>query len=275
MIVGLDGLEAEAVGHEAELLEGFAGLELGGGESGIGGEGFAIVAVDAEVAPVGAAGGPLRHRDAAKVGDGASGEVKGFAGFGADDLDDAVAGEAGGVGQAADGGDEAAAGLGVTGGEGVDQRRLDEGFVALDVDEEVAGELFEDAGEAEGAVGAGGIGHQDVGPEAAGDAGDLIAVGQDDDGGGEAGFTGAIPDVLEDGEAAEVEEDFAGEARRRQTSRNCQCRLKRRTGSGCHGVDGGARSEERGARHLLRSEEHRAKPGRCEERRAKPGRCGE
>jgi len=210
MVVGLDGLEAVAVSDESELLEGFAGLELGRGEGGIGGEGCAIVAVDAEVAPVGAAGGPFGHRDAAEVGDGTAGEVEGLAGFGADDLHDAVGGEAGGVGEAADGGDEAAAGLGVARGEGVDEVGRNEGFVALDVDEEVAGELVEDAGEAEGAVGAGRVGHEDVGPEAAGDAGDLVAVGQDDDGGGELGAAGALPDVLEDGAAAEVEEDFAG-----------------------------------------------------------------
>jgi len=43
-------------------------------------------------------------------------------------------------------------------------------------------------------------------------------------------LAGAIPDVLEDGEAAEVEEDFAGEAGRRQTSRNGDCRLQRKEG---------------------------------------------
>ena len=52
MVGGLDGLEAEAVGDEAELLQRFAGLEFGGAQGRIGGEGRAIVAVDAEVAPV-------------------------------------------------------------------------------------------------------------------------------------------------------------------------------------------------------------------------------
>lgn len=69
VIIGDDGLESEAVGEEAELLEGFDGFEFGRLELGVAGERGAVVTIDADVHPVIAARDPFSRIDTAEVRD--------------------------------------------------------------------------------------------------------------------------------------------------------------------------------------------------------------
>lgn len=112
-----------------------------------------------------------------------------------------------------DRGDQRALGLFPARDQAVEKIRLDERLVALDVEEEISGEVLNDAGHAGGARRTGRIGHQDFGAETARDAGDFFGIGEEDDTVGLTDLLGAFPDMLDDGLAAEIEQDLAGQAR--------------------------------------------------------------
>ena len=205
------------MGEEAQLFERLRRLEFGRRQLAIAGQGRAVVAVDADVDPVGTSRHPLGRVDPAQVRDRAAREVDGLAVLGADDLDDARREQALGGGDPRDRGDQRAAGLLPAGDEPVEQRGLDERFVALHVEKEVAGEPVDDARHACRAGRTGRVGHQHLGTEAAGDVGHFLGVGEQDDAVGLADLTGAFPDMLDDGLTAEVEHDLARQARRGET----------------------------------------------------------
>ena len=138
MIIGDDGLESEAVGEEAELLERFDGLEFGRLELSVASERRAVVTIDADVHPVITMLHPFGRVDAAEVRDRATGEVDRFAILGADDLDHARGEEAFGRMDFRDCGDQRALGLLLARDEPIEKVRLDERFVALDVKEKLA-----------------------------------------------------------------------------------------------------------------------------------------
>ncbi len=87
-------------------------------------------------------------------------------------------------------------------GEDADQRfdggRLDERFVALQVDDEVGVEAAGDLGDAVGAAGVVAAGHLDAAAEALDGGDDARVVGGDDDRIDAAGLAGAFVDVLDE-----------------------------------------------------------------------------
>lgn len=111
-------------------------------------------------------------------------------------------------------GDEVDAGVGGEEvGELVDEGGLDEGLVALNIDEmSGVGELGSGLGDTVGAGGVLGGGHGDGGSEGFGGFFDSLVISGDDDGVEFLALAGALEDVLEEGLSAEVEKRLPGEA---------------------------------------------------------------
>ncbi len=214
--VGFDGfdVDVDAVFEPAELFETLDDFQLAGGQGRELLQGGAAVGVEADVLPVaGVAGG------VAVKWNGGAGEVKRATIGGGDDFDGVgvvdVLRRAGGF----DGGD-----LDVFALEGEQQGGdvggLQEGFVALDVDVDVGGEVLRDGVEAVGAgleIGRG----EAEGPGFGGaEGGDFIGVGGDDDLVELRTGAGGIDYPSEEGAAGELAQDFAGEAGGGQTRRD-------------------------------------------------------
>ena len=144
----------------AELFEFFKLLEGGGGGVDECFEKGALVAVDADVAPVGVGGAV--GLGLTKVGDGGAGEVEGGAGLIKEGFDDGGVVHFIPIADGGDGGDHLP--LGVLEGmrELVDEGGIDERFVALDVDAGVGGNGLDGFGDAVGAGGVVGVGHDDI-----------------------------------------------------------------------------------------------------------------
>ncbi len=130
-------VERDAVFEEAELLEAFGLLEGAGREGGEAAEGGGAVGVEAEVLPMLRGGGGV---GVAMKRDGGAREVEGSAIDSGDDLDGVGIGDVFGGAADAEGGD-----LDVRVAEGTEEVgdviRVKEGFVALDVDVDVGGDL--------------------------------------------------------------------------------------------------------------------------------------
>ena len=82
--------------------------------------------------------------------------------------------------------------------------------------------MVDDAGHAGGARRTGRIGHQDLGAETARDAGDFFRIREEHDAIRLTDLLGALPDMLHDGLAAEVEQDLARQARGSDASGNAE-----------------------------------------------------
>ena len=91
-------------------------------------------------------------------------------------------------------------------------RRLDERFVALEVDDDVGVEAAGDLGDAVGAAGVVAARHLDAAAEAVDGGDDARVVGGDDDGIDAAGLAGAFVDVLDEVLAGLAEQRLAGQA---------------------------------------------------------------
>jgi len=213
---GLGYVDVDVVFEQAELFEAFDLFEICRWERGEPLEGGAAVGVEAEMLP---AGGSVA---VAVVRDGGAGEVEGAAVWCGDDFDYVGVGEA--VIRAADfEGGNSDLGASERVEQGFDVAGLEEGFVGLDVDVDVGGDLASYGEEAVAATGEIGRGHQAT-PVARGtELGDLFGVGCDDDLVGLAKFRAAEGGFNNPGKerlAAESAEHLAGEARGGETRGN-------------------------------------------------------
>jgi hypothetical protein len=205
-------VDVDAVFEEAELLEALGLFECAGRQGGEALEcGFAV-GVEADVLPI------LRCCDVAGLsvavkGDGGAGEVEGAAVGGGDYFDCVGVGDV--LGGAADfeGGD-----FDVRTGEGMEERGevlgFEEGFVALDVDVDVGGDLLGDGVNAVGAAGQGGGGELDRPVVLMTEVGYFFGVGGDDDSVELGAGAGGFEDPGEHGAAGDGAKDFTGEAGR-------------------------------------------------------------
>jgi len=213
-ILSFEDADAEAVFEGAELFEGFSAFERANRERRIAEQEGAAVDVETDVFEVG-------FVDAAIVRDGAAGEVNGVTGEGGDDLDDVGVGDFAGDGDAALKGGHQEGGVveeGLSGG--VDSGGVNQGFVPLNVDDDVGGGVRGGFGDAVGAGEVVGTGHDDFGAEGEGGIEDALVVGGDEEAGEGFGLGGALEDVLEDGFVFEGDEGFAGEAAGGEAGRN-------------------------------------------------------
>lgn len=136
------------------------------------------VSVDAKVAVGGQGGDGL-----AAVGDGRAGEVEGVAEAIDDELNDVGVGDEGGIIEGAAGRDHGERGVGPElAGEGIDERWVEKGFVALDVNDVSGGvALGGGFGDAVGAGGVVGAGADDAGADGVAEPGNAVIVGGDDE----------------------------------------------------------------------------------------------
>lgn len=116
------------------------------------------------------------------------------------------------IGYGRHGGDEFALGVAPACRQCVEEPGGDAGFVSLYIQKEIARECVDGTCETRSPGRAVRWRRKDGGPKVARDGGNLLAIGEDDDARGGAHLAGALPDVLEDGLAGEIEEDFSGEA---------------------------------------------------------------
>lgn len=169
----------------------------------------AAVTVDAHV-PEGNEG----LRLGAAVGDCAAGEVEGVAVAVEDDLDEIGVVELGRVGDRVGGGDHGEGGIGDEGrGEGIDEGGVDEGLVALDVNN-VGGFRVRAHGlrDAVGAARMRGRGHRNLRAEGEGGVADAGVVGGDENEGELATGLHTLEDMLEQRLSGEDVEGLSGEA---------------------------------------------------------------
>jgi hypothetical protein len=197
-------VEAETVFEEAELLQALGRFEWGWGEGGEAVEGGLAVGVEAEVFPVGDGAGGV-----AVVGDGGAGEVEGAAVEGGDDFDGVGVGDVlFGAGNF-EGGD-----VHVRMGEGAQERadvvRVEEGFVALDVDVDVCRVELGYGVDAVGPAGEGGRGHFHGPVIFVAEIGYFIGVGGDEDMVKLGAGAGRLDDPGEHGPTGDFAEDLAG-----------------------------------------------------------------
>jgi hypothetical protein len=147
--VGEFDVDVDFVFEEAELFEAFGVFESAVGEGGEAVEGCFAVGVEAYVLPVFRGGVVF---GIAVEGDGGAGEVEGAAVGGGDDFDGVWVVDVFGGAEDFEGGD-----LDLRLGEGAEEGGevfgLEEGFVTLDVDVDVGGEMLGDGVDAVGATG--------------------------------------------------------------------------------------------------------------------------
>ncbi len=205
-VLCFEDADAVAVFEGAELFERFRAFEGANRERRVTEQEGPAIDVKTDVFEVG-------FVDAAIVRNGAAGEVDGVAGESSDDLDDVGVGDLAGDGDAAlEGGHEEGGVVDKGLGGGVDGGGVNEGLVALDVDDDAGvgvGGGFRDA------IGAGevvGARHDDFGAEGSGGIEDALVVGGDEETGKGFCLGGALEDVLEDGFVFEGDEGFAGES---------------------------------------------------------------
>jgi hypothetical protein len=209
---GLD-VDGDAVFEEAELLEAFGVFERAVRQGGEALEGGFAIGVETDVLPV------LRCGAVAVVWDGGAREVEGVAIGGGDDFYGVGVGDVFGGAENFEGGD-----LGVRVPEGAKQGgevlRLEEGFVALDVDVDVGVDVARYGVDAVGAAGEVGRGELDGPVVAVAEVGDFVGVGGDEDAVELRAGGGSLEDPGEHGAAGDGAEDLAGETRGGQASRN-------------------------------------------------------
>jgi hypothetical protein len=215
---GLD-VDGDVVFEEAELFEAFDLFEEAWWEGGEAFEGGLAVGVEADVLPVvwgvSSAGsfvmGPsIAGLSITVVGNGGAGEVEGAA-IGGGDYFYGV-----GVGDVFRGAEDFERGdFDVVPGEGSEEGgemlRLEEGFVALDVDVDVGVVVAGDGVDTVGAAGEVGRGELDGPLIAVAELGDLVGVGGDEDAVELGAGAGGLVDPGEHGASGDGAEDFAGE----------------------------------------------------------------
>lgn len=186
-----------AIFEPAELFELLDFFERSLGERGVFEEGVALEDVEAEVLEMADFyfGGGV-----AEPGDGSAGEVQGVFVKVEDGFHDVgihdVGGRFYGRGYGGDGGGR----IFENGGDGgVDDFGIEERFVALDVDEDLAIDMSGDFGYAFGAGAVLGAGHAGFAAEGFDGLDDAVVVGGDDDASGEFGKLGAFIDALDHG----------------------------------------------------------------------------
>ena len=156
----------------------------------------------------------LQGVGSARVWDGGARKVEGVVLGVEDHFDDVGIVQLGGVLEGGGGGDEVDAGIGGEElGQLIDEGGVDEGFVALNIDEVGGvGKVGRGFGDA---VGAGGMlvgGHHHGGSEGFGGLFDAGVIGGNDDGGKLLALPGALEDMLEKRLAAELKKGLPGEA---------------------------------------------------------------
>ena len=209
-VFGLDDANFEAVFEGAQLLEALRLLERADGEIRVSQQKVAAVAIEADVLVV--------HRVAAtpNVGDGGTREVDSVLEAVGDNFDDIgivdFAGifdllferahlDCGLVSQRHDG--------------GIDCSGIDEGLIALDVDDDLGvGVARGDFGNPVGAGNVVGPGHPDGGSEAPGFGKDSLVVGGDNSAGEVSRHVHAFPDVFKHSSATKGGEGFTGKSGR-------------------------------------------------------------
>jgi len=213
-VFGDEDADTSPVFEGAELLQLFDLFEASEGPADELEEKIALVAVNAVVPENG------NVFETAREGNAGAGKIEGVAPIIEDDFDDVgvVAGfvEDGGGGDHFGGivFDEDV-------GEAVDEVRVDERFVALDVEDGGGfGIFFDDFDETVGARRMIGASDDDLSSEGAGDGSDAFVVGGDIEGVEAGGFLGLFPDVLDEGFASDEGERFAGKARGGPTGGN-------------------------------------------------------
>lgn len=199
-----------AVFEPAELLKLLDFFEGAWRESRIFEEGVALKNVEAEMLEVAGLDGAAGVAD---PGDGGAGEVKGVVVEIEDGLDDVGIHDIGrNFDGRGDGGDSGGGFLEKRADGRVDNFRVEEGFVALHVDEDLApgvGCNFCDALGSSAMVGAGHAGFAAEGLHCFNDA---VVIGGHDDAGGELGKLGSFVDALNHGSAGEGDQRLAREA---------------------------------------------------------------
>ena len=218
--VDTDGVEAsgfdvdvDVVFEEAELFEALGLFEGADGQGGEALERRSAVCVEADVLPV------SRRNIIAVVGDGGAGEVEGAAVGGGDNFDRVRVGDIFGGAEYFQSGDFDV-GLREGTQECGEVFGFEEGFVALDVDVDVGGDLLRYGVDAIGAA------RQFCGSEldwplvAVAEFGDFVGVGGDDDAVELRTGDGRFEDPGEHGAAGDGAKDFAGEACGGEASRD-------------------------------------------------------
>ena len=201
----------------AKLFEAFGLFERRRGEGDKALEEVNAVAVDAKVA-VGRKGGDV----AATIGDGGAGKVESGVEAVEGEFDDVGIGNEFGVIEWTPGGDHGEGLILAEGaGEGIDEGRFEEGFVALDIDDVGGGlALFGRFGDAVGAGGVIGTGANGTGSDGVAEGGDAVVVGGDDEFIEFLAEGDAFENVLEEGLAKKGVAGLSGEAGRGPAGRN-------------------------------------------------------
>jgi hypothetical protein len=194
----------------AELFERFGLFEGGGRPSDKGFKKIAAIAVDAFVAE------DLEVFDrVSKKGQRGAGKIEGVAVEFDDDFYDIGIGD-GGVGgvEGVGGGDHVQRRVAAEGGgESIDEFGIDEGFIALDIEDMGGvGDLFDGLGEAVCAGGMIGGGHHGFATEGSDGLGDAIVIGRNQDFREFRGMFAAFPNVLDQGFSCDEVERFPREA---------------------------------------------------------------
>lgn len=202
-------VDRDAVLKETELFELLGVLKCAHGQAGVSGEGGSPVGIEADVLPV------RRVNPAAiclaVVGDGCAREVERTTIDSGDHFDHIWVGDGSGGAGDPEGGD---IDVRVLEGskEGRDMLRLDEGFVALDINVDIGWNLLGDGLNTIGSAGKAGGGHLEGPAAVSTKIGDLLGVGGDD-GGGEAWATkGGFVDPGEHGLPGDGSKNFSGKA---------------------------------------------------------------